>query len=56
MKRNLEMIKKESEIFGFLFLGDSEAISICPLLNIQDTGKIIPVAVLEIVDLSRSFS
>ena len=50
MKRNLEMIKKEAEIFGLLFLGDGATISGFPLLNILASVKNIPVAVLEIVD------
>ena len=50
MKGNLEMIKKESEIFGLLFLGDGATISRCPLLNIVASAKNTPVAVLEIVD------
>ena len=50
MKRNLKIIKKETEIFGLLFLGDGAKISRCPLLNILASAKIIPVAVLEIVD------
>ena len=33
-----------------LFLGDGDTISRCPLLNILDSAKNIPVAVLEIVD------
>ena len=49
MKRDLAMIKKEAEIFGLLFLGDGATISRCPLLNILDSAKNIPVAVLEIV-------
>ena len=48
MKRNLETIKKESKIFGLLFLGDDSKILRCLLLNIMDSGKNIPVAVLEI--------
>ena len=50
MKRNLAMIKKESDIFGLLFLGDGTTISRCPLLDILASAKNIPVAVLEIVD------
>ena len=50
MKRNLEMIKKETEIFGLLFLGDGVTISRCPLLNILASENNITVAVLEIVD------
>ena len=46
MKRNLAMIKKEADIFGLLFLGDGATISRCPLLNILDSAKNIPVAVL----------
>ena len=49
-KRNLEMIKKESAIFGLLFLGDGATISRCPLLNTLASAKNIPVAILEIVD------
>ena len=44
------MIKKEVEIFGLLFLGDSDKISRCLLLNILASTKKNPVAVLEIVD------
>ena len=50
MKRNLETIKKESKIFGLLFLGDDSKILRCLLLNIMASGKNIPVAVLEIAD------
>ena len=49
MKRKLEIIKKEAEILGMLFLGDGATISGYPLLNILDSGENIPVAVLEIV-------
>ena len=34
MKRNLSLIKRESNTFGFLFLGDGATISRIPLLNI----------------------
>ena len=44
------MIKKESDIYGFLFLGDGATISRYPLLNIMASAKKIPVTVLEIVD------
>ena len=44
------MIEKEAGIFGLLFLGDGATISRCPLLNILDSAKNIPVAVLEIID------
>ena len=44
------MIKKESEIFGLLFLGDGATISRCTLLNILAFMKNIPVDVLEIID------
>ena len=47
---NLEMIKKEAKIFELLFLGDGATISRCPLLDILDYSKNIPVSVLEIVD------
>ena len=50
MKINLAMIKKKSEIFELLFLGDGATISRCPLLNILASEKNIPVSVLEIVD------
>ena len=50
MKRDLEMIKKEAEIFRLLFLVDGVTISICPLLNIMASGGNISVDVLEIVD------
>ena len=50
MERNLSLIKKESDIFGFLFLGDGATISRVPLLNILVLGKNLPVAVLELVD------
>ena len=41
------MIKKESDIFGLLFLGDVATILICLLLNKLDSAKNIPVAVFE---------
>ena len=34
MERNLSLIMKEYDIFGFLFLGDGATISRIPLLNI----------------------
>ena len=40
MERNLSLIKKESDIFGLLFLGDGDNISITPLLNILVSEKI----------------
>ena len=40
MERNLSLIKKESDIFGLLFLGDGENISRIPLLNILVSGRI----------------
>ena len=39
-ERNLSLIKKESDIFGFLLLGDSATISRTSLLNILASGKI----------------
>ena len=50
MERNLRLIKKESEIFGLLFLGDGATISRVPLLNILVSGKNLPLAVSELVD------
>ena len=50
MERNLSLIKKESDIFGLLFLGDGDNISRIPQLNILVSGNNIIVAVLEIVD------
>ena len=44
------MIKKEAEIFGFLFLRDGATMSRFPLLIILDSVKNTPVAVLEIFD------
>ena len=41
MERNLSFIKKESDIFGLLFLGDGANISIIPLLNISVSRKIL---------------
>ena len=34
MDRNLSFIKRESDFFGFIFLGDGATISIIPLFNI----------------------
>ena len=51
MERNLILIEKESDIFGLLFLGDGATISRIPLLNILVSGKNLPVAVLELIDL-----
>ena len=50
MERNLSLIKKESDIFGLLFLGDGTTISRIPLLNLLVSGKKISVFVLELVD------
>ena len=50
MESNLSLIKKESDIFGLLFLGDGATISRIPLLKILVSGKYIPVSVLELVD------
>ena len=50
MRRNLEMIKKEAEICGLLFLEDGATILRFTLLNILYYVKNIPVSVLEIVD------
>ena len=44
------MIKKEYDIFVFLFLVDGATISIVPILNI------FPVAVLELVDCQGHIS
>ena len=46
IRSNLAMIKKEAEIIRLLFLGDGATISICPFLNILDSSKNIPLAVL----------
>ena len=46
MERNLSLIKKESDIFGLLFLGDGVNIYRIPLLNILFSGKNLPVVVL----------
>ena len=42
------MIKKKAETFWLLFLGEGATISRCPLLNILDSAKNIPVTILEI--------
>ena len=39
-ERNLSLIKKESDIFGLLFLGDGATIYRVTLLNILVSGKI----------------
>ena len=49
MERNLSLIKKEYDIFGLLFLGDSATIYRITLLKILVTGKNLPVVVIEIV-------
>ena len=40
IESNLILIKKESDLFGLLFLCDGATISIIPLLNILVSGKI----------------
>ena len=40
MERKLSFIRKDSDIFGLLFLGDGTNISRIPLLNILVSGKI----------------
>ena len=56
MERNLRLIKKESDIFEFLFLGDGATISKIPLLNILVSVKNIPVAVFELVDCQENLA
>ena len=50
MERNLISIKKESDIFGFLFLGDDATISRILLFNILVSGGIAQLRILELVD------
>ena len=50
MESNLSLIKKGSDVFGLLFLGDGATISSVPLLNILVSGKHLPVSILELVD------
>ena len=50
MERNLSLIKKGSDIFGLLFLGDGATISKITLFNILVSGGDLPVALLELVD------
>ena len=50
MDRNLSFIKKEYDMFVFLFLVDVATISIVPLLNI------FPVALLQLVDCQGHIS
>ena len=40
IESHLSLIKKESDIFGLLFIGDGATIYIIPLLNILVSGKI----------------
>ena len=46
MEMKLSLTKKDSDIFGLLFIGDGATISINPLMNILVSGKNLPVAVL----------
>ena len=46
MLRKLILIKKESDIFEFLFLGDGATIFVITLLNILVLRGNIPVSVL----------
>ena len=50
MERNLILIKKDSDIFGLLFLGNGTTTSRVPLLNLLVSGGNLPVAVLKLVD------
>ena len=50
IESNLILIKKESDLFGLLFLCDGATISIIPLLNIMISGVTLPVAILELID------
>ena len=50
MESNLSLIKKESNIFRLLFLGDGANISIILILNILVSGGNLPVSLLELVD------
>ena len=48
MERNLSLIQKESDIFGFLFKGNGATISRNPLLKLLVSGENLPLAVLEL--------
>ena len=50
MESNLSLIKKESDIFELLFLGDGATIYRITLLNILVSGNNLQVAALELVD------
>ena len=50
MERKFSLIKRKSDIFGLLFLGDGATISITPLFKILVSGKNLPVAVLYLVN------
>ena len=56
MKINLATIKKETDIFGMLFLGDGATTSRCTLLNMLSLGENIPVDILEIIDCQGHLS
>ena len=49
MERNLSFNKKQSDIFGLLFLGDGVTIYRTPLFNILVSGRNLAVAVSELV-------
>ena len=56
MESNLSLIKKYSDIFLLLFLGDGATISRIPLMDILVSGNNLPVAVLELFDFQGHLS
>ena len=50
MEKNLSLIYKEIDIFGFLFIGDGATISKITTIDHIGFRKNLPVAALELVD------
>jgi Protein of unknown function (DUF 659) len=53
MKRHMDKLYTDIEIFGVSFYGDGATIKKLPLINILASGSHIPACVIEIVDCSK---
>lgn len=56
LKKNLNRLLKDIDVFGLSFYGDGATVKKMPLINILASGVFCPVAVLEIVECTDQVS
>ena len=54
--KNINLLKKDADVFGLTYFGDGATVKKMPLINILASGVHRPVVVLEIVDCSDQAS